>query len=241
MKSYVQCIVFLLVLFIILLRPNFLVNLSNTYLGNVIFILLIIGLTFYDKLCGLLLLLMVISFKQIELEGMESSKEKGISGFRKRYCEGSIFKKLGKNSTLDDIKNIFTRKKSNVKIPMAEGLAIYDDTPIYVDRNKGFCKDKENDGACKDFDKIKFVSNVCNPCDAKCKFTVSSGGEQITLEEGLKSESSNDYNVKNIDTNDKQIEHFNKSGTYSTFSNEGKDPNPTQLNMYKSKSEYLNR
>ena len=81
----------LAVIVAILLRPNFLVNLSNTYLGNVIFILLVVGLTFYDKLCGLLLLLMVISFKQIELEGMESSKENGISSFRKRYCEGSIF------------------------------------------------------------------------------------------------------------------------------------------------------
>ena len=28
---------------------------------------------------------------------------------------------------------------------------------------------------------------------------------------------------------------------YGLFHNEGKDPNPTQLNMYKSKSEYLSR
>ena len=190
MKTTVQCILFMVVVLIIVLQPNYLVNVSNTNLGNLLFVVLLVSFSLYDKLCGLIMLLLVVSLKQtITEEFTLTEKDKiAIDKFKSKNCKGKQLRKNDKKVSLEDIGSVFP--------------------------------------------KLNFDADKCNPCDKKCNFKVSSNAEQMNVMETLRSESSNNWPVSNnIDSNEKQVEHF--SNMFSIFSSDQPEPEPVLLKMYK--------
>ena len=201
MKSYIQCSLFLLAMLILWMKPNYLVNISQTVFGEMIFVGLLIGLSLYDKICGLIMLLLIIALKQsMTMEGLVGKKRKklkkknvlntDLAEFRKKYCKGGmILDDKGQQLTLEDIG--------------------------------------------RQYPKLNFDANKCNPCDSKCKVKVSSGAEQLHVMEGLRPEDSNNFATnKTIDTNEKQVETFNN--IFSMMDNVA-EPEPVLLKMSKMK------
>lgn len=189
MKTTVQCVLFMVVVLIIVLQPNYFVNLSNTNLGNILFVILLVSFSLYDKLCGLIMLLLVVSLKQTITEEFTLTKKdkKAIAKFKSKNCKGKKLLNKGKKVSLEDIGSVFP--------------------------------------------KLNFDADKCNPCDEKCKFKVSTNAEQLNVMESLRSESSNSWPVKNIDSNEKQVENF--SNIFSVFSSNEPEPQPVLLKMYK--------
>ena len=84
MKSYIRCVLFILFVLMAIICPESFVKLSNTDLGNLVFVGLLVGFSLYDKLCGLCMLLLLISLKQqtVSVEGMSSY---AVDNFKKKY------------------------------------------------------------------------------------------------------------------------------------------------------------
>ena len=107
MKSYIQCVLFIMVVLMATICPDSFVSFSNTDLGNLVFVLLLVGFSVYDKLCGLFMLLLLISLKQqiVMVEGMTSY---AVDNFRKNYCKkNDLTNKKGKKVSLEDIGSQF--------------------------------------------------------------------------------------------------------------------------------------
>ena len=87
--------------------PESFVRFINTDLGNLMFVLLLVGASIYDKLCGMLMLLLLISLKQqtVSVEGMSSY---AVDNFKKKYCKkNNLTNKKGKKVSLEDIGSQF--------------------------------------------------------------------------------------------------------------------------------------
>lgn len=111
MKTTVQCILFMIVVLIIVFQPNYFVNLSNTNLGNFLFVILLVGFSLYDKISGLIMLLLVVSLKQTVIENFTLTKneKKAVNNFKLKNCKGTSLTKKDKKVSLEDIGSKFPR------------------------------------------------------------------------------------------------------------------------------------
>jgi len=63
-----------------------------------------------------------------------------------------------------------------------------------------------------EFPDIKFDNGVCNPCNTKCKFTITTSNEQITQEDSVKSKNSKDaFVIKESLRGSKHVEPFSSN------------------------------
>lgn len=113
MEPNVQCILLMIVVIIILTNSP---SLYNSDLGNVIYVSLLVCFSLYNKVYGLIMLVVIISLKQTSIiEGMSAPEKKIVSQFREKYCtKKGLVDKNGEKVSLEDIGSQFPKLNFDV-------------------------------------------------------------------------------------------------------------------------------
>ena len=138
----------------------------NHFLGKLIAIVLIIIAAHFHILAGVLVLLFIVSMNHYVIEGMENNDSS-----KEQQPESS------KESTEESPNSLF--KKDHCK----NGILTKDDKEI------------TNNLIQESFPNVKFSNKICNPCDDDCTFEIVSSSEQMTNEENLRPQDSNEHPV----------------------------------------------
>jgi len=116
MNLEILCITIIIVL--LLIRPTLLKDFSNTSLGRLAIIVLIVGATTFKTYLGVLLVVLLVSLNQIEtIEAMsnktsqdnEKSSISKVQQFRKTNCKGNVLYKDKDNAnvSIDQVAKLF--------------------------------------------------------------------------------------------------------------------------------------
>lgn len=143
----------------------------NSVLGKLICIVLIIVAAHFHILAGVLVLLFIISMNHYVIEGMENDSSKES---QEKPQENSP---QPPESHQESPMSLF--KKDNCK----NGILMKDD------------KEVTSDLIQESFPNLKFGGEVCNPCDDDCTFEIVSSSEQMTNEENLRPQDSNEHPI----------------------------------------------
>ena len=139
----------------------------NHVLGKIITIVLVIVAANFHILAGVLVLLFIISMNHYVVEGMENNDSS------KEYQNSSS------EETQDSSSPISLFKTDNCK----NGVLMKDGKEVTSDLIK------------ESFPNISFSGDVCNPCDDDCTFEIVSSSEQMTNEENLRPNDSNEHPI----------------------------------------------
>ena len=165
MKQQTELIIQLVVGFLLITKPNVLVDIANTFLGRLVLVLAVVGAAMHSTLTGLLVAMLFIVLSESVVERMTAGNNdveaqadklekdyKYLLEFRKRHC----VEKNGKTLFVDNNKNV---------IPFDKIKAMYPN--------------------------ITFDEDACsNPCDETCDMVIQSYDEQMTNEVLLRPKSS---------------------------------------------------
>ena len=138
----------------------------NHVLGKLIAIVLIIIAAHFHILAGVLVLLFIVSMNHYVIEGMENNDSS-----KEQQQETK------EESPEESPMTLF--KKDHCK----NGLLMKDDKEI------------TNELIQESFPNLKFNGETCNPCDDDCTFEIVSSSEQMTNEENLRPQDSNEHAI----------------------------------------------
>jgi hypothetical protein len=142
----------------------------NHVLGKLIGLVLIIIAAHFHVLAGVLVLLFLISMNHYVIEGMENNDSSKESQENSQKEEESQEEEESPMSLF---------KKDHCK----NGLLMKGDKEITSDLIK------------ESFPNLKFNGEACNPCDDDCTFEIVSSSEQVTNEENLRPQDSNEHPI----------------------------------------------
>ena len=142
----------------------------NHVLGKLIGLVLIIIAAHFHVLAGVLVLLFLISMNHYVIEGMENNDSSKESQEDSQKEEESQEEEESPMSLF---------KKDHCK----NGLLMKGDKEITSDLIK------------ESFPNLKFNGEACNPCDDDCTFEIVSSSEQVTNEENLRPQDSNEHPI----------------------------------------------
>lgn len=142
----------------------------NHVLGKLIGLVLIIIAAHFHVLAGVLVLLFLISMNHYVIEGMENNDSSKESQEDSQKEEDSQEEEESPMSLF---------KKDHCK----NGLLMKGDKEITSDLIK------------ESFPNLKFNGEACNPCDDDCTFEIVSSSEQVTNEENLRPQDSNEHPI----------------------------------------------
>lgn len=175
----IEFISLIIILFLIGFKPQVLVNLSNTFIGKLILLILIILSAMYSKFIGLLVTLLTISILESKynegLENMDTSDDttddtthdttddtvKEPSNDKSKFEKEMFLKKHCKN---------INGKKELVDLS-GKRIELKNINKIYKN--------------------INFKNELCNPCESTCDFSLTYANEKLSIDEKLKSKDSN--------------------------------------------------
>mgnify|MGYP000243169265 CR=1 FL=1 len=167
MKQHIDIMIMLIVAFLMLTKPNVLVDFSQTTFGRFILLLAVIATTLHSTFSGLFVAALFVFLYESVFEGMESnttvqekadklnSDYKDILELRKEHCKKNNGDTLFTNSegetmTLDEVKDKYPH--------------------------------------------FTFDEKTCiNPCDEGCVVSVTEGFEQLSVEERLRPKQSSEH------------------------------------------------
>ena len=99
MKQQTELIIQLVVGFLLITKPNVLVDIANTFLGRLVLVLAVVGAAMHSTLTGLLVAMLFIVLSESVVEGMTAGNNdveaqadklekdyKYLLEFRKRHC-----------------------------------------------------------------------------------------------------------------------------------------------------------
>lgn len=142
----------------------------NHVLGKLIGLVLIIIAANFHVLAGVLVHLFLISMNHYVIEGMENNDSSKESQENSQKEEESQEEEESPMSLF---------KKDHCK----NGLLMKGDKEITSDLIK------------ESFPNLKFNGEACNPCDDDCTFEIVSSSEQVTNEENLRPQDSNEHPI----------------------------------------------
>ena len=177
-------IVLVVVTFLLFTRPMVLVNFSNTNVGKLILLLLIIGTAMHSTVSGLLMATLLVLFMEYNYEGMENmdvssdddiqkAKDKTYSEFEKKK---QLLEKHCRSKEGSDTQEFWG--KANPEDADAREKVL---TPAEIKANTKLG--------------IVFDKGECNPCDPTCSFSLSDGNERIHTEQEMRPKDSNQTEV----------------------------------------------
>ena len=113
MESNVECFLLMVVVIIILTNSP---SLYNSDLGNMIYVSLLVGFSLYNKVYGLIMLVVVISLKQTSIiEGMTGPEKEAVTKFKQKHCnKKGLVDKKGEKVSLEDIGSQFPKLNFDV-------------------------------------------------------------------------------------------------------------------------------
>ena len=163
MKQQIDIIVMLIVAFFLFTKPNVLVKFVNSTLGRFVLVAIMLFALLHSTLSGVFVAILFVLLSEEVIEGM--NHENTEEAAKERYGEYEKILKL---------------KTENCK----NGKFIIGEKEYSLEEIK------------KRYPNIKFSDGDCNPCDSDCAYscdgpcleTTTSGVEQLTVMERLKSE-----------------------------------------------------
>ena len=183
-------IVLVVVTFLLYTRPLVLVNFSNTGVGKLVLLLLIIGTALHSTVSGLLIATLLVLFLEYNYEGMEGMETmdatKSADGSVTEGDKNKIYSKFNKKKDLllkhckakegADVQEFWG--KPNTEDASGREKAL---TPAEIKANTHLG--------------IVFDKGECNPCDPTCSFSLSDGNERIHTEQEMRPKDSNQTEV----------------------------------------------
>jgi len=203
-RTIIDFSLLIILILIIYFRNNTLVSFFNSVLGRLILIILIIILSLRDTLWGLLALILLVVFRESYVEeGMENMNNSNESSLQENTQESLNIeplidpKDVPSNGTVSikDVRNtIFTETVSKVLTEphditpneWRKENCSSDNKPIYNN------KEISNQEVPNLFKNFAYVDEVCNPCDMKCNFKITSSKDVVEVSEKIRPKSSNE-------------------------------------------------
>ncbi len=170
----------IIILFLLLSYSNEFINFSNTILGKLFAVLVIIYYTILDKRIGLLVCSLVIFYYQSDVvENMlnideifgnkdesEDSKEDEIEGMENMQCP----KRNTKKENMSDLDKIY--KEQLLVDKSLDGVNKFRDENCEGKNLKYKNMDVKDDVVEHVFPEVKYNSDKCNPCSDSCDISI---------------------------------------------------------------------
>ena len=192
--NYVLYLIFVLSIFYILM-PRQYFKLYNSILGKLIALGIVMYLTTINIGVGLLSAIIVMLSYNSLIEGMENKgDEKVIKGESKLDIE---IKKANDEHEVEKekIKKELERKQNSIP-EIKEAISRFKlDHCLNGKLVKNNMEEIKLSNLKEYFPQISFEDKLCNPCDPKCNFTMTSFDERITVEEKLRPKETNTVSV----------------------------------------------
>jgi hypothetical protein len=200
-----EIILLVIVILLLYIQPYAIIRFSNTLLGRIVFIGLLILASLYSTISGLLIALLIVLFSEIIYEGMEGSVSDDLlnsSVDRNKFNENSLENTTSGASIIGDTPGaLIGSANPNLKGNSSSRIT-FSNIPSTADFRKNHCRTKpgsssqifvDEKGKEMKIDDIKkkFPLNftngeTCNPCDESCSYTITDSVEQIHNEENLR-------------------------------------------------------
>ena len=188
MNQMTDMIVLVVVTFLLYTRPMVLVNFSNTGLGKLILLLIVVATALHSTVSGLLVATLLVLFLEYNYEGMEGMEnmDKGDAGDASEEDKNKTYSKFDKKKELLE-KHCRSREgsdkqefwgRANPEDSSSRERAL---TPAEIKANTHLG--------------IVFDQGECNPCDPACSFSLSDGHERIHTEEEMRPKDSTTQEV----------------------------------------------
>lgn len=180
MENYVDITVLFVVAFLLLTRPNVLVNFSNTFFGKLMLISILVVTTLHSTLSGIFIGLLIVVLSENVYEGMENqdgSEEKHDSEEEQNSSEEQ-YDSDNQQNKIKELKEKYCKKKN--------------DKMTFID-SKG--NELSLEEIKQKYPAIKFDKDTCNPCDDTCSYQITDSLEQLNIQETLRPKNSKEINV----------------------------------------------
>jgi len=185
MNQQLDIFVVLVVSLIMIMKPRALVNFSNTLLGRLVLITLIILTTYHSTLSGIFVALLTVYLFESIFETFENNNKDG----EKHDDDKEDKSKEEDKETSDEVEEHDTenddKEELSSKDKFTEKHCKKDE-----EGNMMFMNDDGEKLSLEEIEKkypnIKFEKDKCNPCDVKCNFDL------IELDEQLRPKNSNE-------------------------------------------------
>lgn len=171
MNNYIDLIILLVVYFLLFTRPTVLVKFSNTFIGKLLLILILVATTLQSTISGIFVAILIIVLSESVYEGMENKEDTDIKDEVDK--EQEQFEKIKdmrtKHCKTDKEKVIFVDAKGN-ELSLEEIQQKYPS--------------------------IAFNKDLCNPCDEACGFQITGSLEQLSTQDALRPKNSKQITVE---------------------------------------------
>jgi hypothetical protein len=173
MNNYTDLTILLIISFLLITRPNILVNFSNTFIGKLLLIIILVVTTLHSTISGIFVAILIVVLSETLYEGMENKEEENK-----------------KEQTLDEEKEQFDK----ITDMRTKHCKTDKDKVIFVD-SKG--NELSLEEVQQKYPSIKFNNDLCNPCDESCSFQITGALEQLTVQDTLRPKNSKEIAVNN--------------------------------------------
>jgi hypothetical protein len=180
MNNYTDLTILLVISFLLFTRPTVLVNFSNTFIGKLVLLVILVVATLQSTISGLFIAILIIVLSETVYEGMENNE-----GGNKQEEKQEDTKK----QDLDEEKEQFER----IKEMRTKHCKIKKDKMIFVDGKGNEISLEEVE---QKYPSIKFNNDLCNPCDESCSFQITGTLEQLSVQDTLRPKNSKEIAVK---------------------------------------------
>lgn len=185
MIKSIDIVLLVIILFFIYIKPHFIIDLSNSIIGKLIFIILLIIISYHSIFAGIAFAFLIIIYSEQLKEGFENNGE--------TKKETNMEEKPNTDEKESDTENEDNthEKKSNIKNDNDNSITLFrekhcsarDNTKILLDDND---KEVSMDNIKKSFPTLSFINEQCDPCEESCEFKITESEERLNVEEQLR-------------------------------------------------------
>ena len=190
MKQMTDMIVLVVVTFLLYTRPMVLVNFSNTGVGKLVLLLLIIGTALHSTVSGLLMATLLVLFLEYNYEGME-----GMENMEDAKTDDGNATEEDKKKTYSKFNNKKDLLLKHCKAKEGSDVQEFWGKPDTEDASKRERALTPAEIKANTHLGIAFDQGECNPCDPTCSFSLSDGNERIHKEQEMRPKDSNQTEV----------------------------------------------
>lgn len=177
MKNYIDLTILLVVSFLLFTRPTVLVNFSNTFIGKLILILILVATTLQSTISGIFVAILIIVLSETVYEGMENKDV--IDVIDVKDVKDEVEKE---QEQFEKIKDMRTKHCKTDK-----------EKVIFVDAKGNELSLEE---IKQKYPAINFNKDLCNPCDEACSFEITGTLEQLSTQDALRPKNSKQITVE---------------------------------------------
>lgn len=188
MNNYTDLTILLVISFLLFTRPTVLVKFSNTFIGKLVLLVILVVATLQSTISGLFIAILIIVFSETVYEGMENNEDGSKQDEKQEETEEDTGEETEKQD-LDKEKEQFER----IKEMRTKHCKTNKDKMIFVD-GKG--NEMSLEEVQQKYPSIKFNNDLCNPCDESCSFQITGTLEQLSVQDTLRPKNSKEIAVK---------------------------------------------